>query len=344
MALVGIVNLADRLFNESQSQAQADKTSSPVQPSAQTGPDSQESANLPNPDQFTSSSQSSAADATAQAAGLFSVNTFSMFTAAANFLLRAPSSALANAGVQPNGAARSQGNASARSSAEAPSGVAGAGSASAASTLGSAATPTGAASSQRQALNSALAALGLPRDDTASIERIATLLQDFNPATYTDLLHQLQALAPNQTSQAGTPQSAAAAQAATPAANPNIAAPLNADSPAGALPKETSASRGEFQVEELVIRFAGANTTQITSPALKKNATNATTHATTQGNPFNLRLKEVTLTLKNRRGQAATVVAPQSVRASSAANDAISKADNSGLGYTLAIRAKAVSA
>jgi hypothetical protein len=93
MAHVGIVNLAERLLNQSQTQTE-ESSSAPTQ-NHQTGSPSPTLATAPaastltNADQFTASTQSNASDATAQAAGLFSVKTLSLFTAAANFILGA---------------------------------------------------------------------------------------------------------------------------------------------------------------------------------------------------------------------------------------------------------------
>ena len=88
MALTGIVNLADRLLSQSQSQAQTEQSAPDA--SAKVSPENSaptKAPAAPSTDAFTSSTQSPAANASAQAAGLFSVNTLSLFTTAANFLL-----------------------------------------------------------------------------------------------------------------------------------------------------------------------------------------------------------------------------------------------------------------
>jgi hypothetical protein len=89
MALTGIENLADRLVNQSQpltEQSSADRTPGTGLGSS-TSKSSAAIASAAAPDEFTLSAQTAAAGATAQAAGLFSVATLSLFTAAAKFLL-----------------------------------------------------------------------------------------------------------------------------------------------------------------------------------------------------------------------------------------------------------------
>lgn len=59
-------------------------------------------------------------------------------------------------------------------------------------------------------LNASLAALGLSQDEITVVDRVARLIKDFNPAAFTDIINQLQALA-----QVQAPQAAAAAAPAT---------------------------------------------------------------------------------------------------------------------------------
>lgn len=90
MALTGIVNLADRLVNQSQPQTEqssADSTPTTAQGSGTLKSSAAPVTSVTAADEFTLSAQTPAAGATAQAAGLFSVATFSLFTAAAKFLL-----------------------------------------------------------------------------------------------------------------------------------------------------------------------------------------------------------------------------------------------------------------
>ena len=76
-----------------------------------------------------------------------------------------------------------------------------------------------------QALNTALAALGLSKSDIQSLDRVASIVKDFNPVAYKNLVFQLQTLA-----QQAAPQAAANVgdtAAATNGATSNGAAPAN---------------------------------------------------------------------------------------------------------------------
>jgi hypothetical protein len=83
---------------------------------------------------------------------------------------------------------------------------------------------------QIQAFNQALAALGLTNIDILRLDQIATLVNSFNPAAFTDLISQLQALA-QQAAQKPAPNS-----------------PL------------ASANSGSNQVQGLSLHFSGAQT------------------------------------------------------------------------------------
>src|SRR5271165_3518038 len=280
MAHIGIINLAERLL--SQSQAQESSPSTPQNPQAVSTPSATPAPapTLPGTDQFTASTQSNASDATAQAAGLFSVKTLSLFTAAANFILGTPS-------------------------ASAPT----------APTLTFIPPPSvaliAAVNSQLQSLNDALAALGLSQQDITVIDRIASALQDFNPTTYTDLLYQLEGLAqshaPQVTSAPATVTSATGSgslQSQALASNLSIAAPANAATAASALPKG-AATPGASLLQAVVIRFASGNATPAASPVTTINPVGAATRASAS----NLQLQQVTLTLNNNNAQAAAPAA-----------------------------------
>ena len=58
------------------------------------------------------------------------------------------------------------------------------------------------------ALNAGLPALGLSKVEVQEIDNLATQIQNFNPATYTNLVNQFEALA-QQTTQQGAPNPAA---------------------------------------------------------------------------------------------------------------------------------------
>src|SRR5262249_26265630 len=84
---------------------------------------------------------------------------------------------------------------------------------------------------QVQALNNALASLGLSAADIAVIDRIASLINDFNPVAFGSLVQQLEFLAQSQ-----------------PPSPPNASGPL------------ANRSNG-LQIQELIVRFSAANET-----------------------------------------------------------------------------------
>ena len=278
MALIGIVNFADRLVNQSQppapaaqnspaANAPAAATNAPAKSPATATPAN--SSGSEASDEFTSSQQHTANTA-AQAAGLFSVNTLSLFTAAAKRVLSATPAATANvaapvasvaapvAAAAQNSAkvaaapvatvatvvapatalnvspveAATQNSASAQNATPAQSAAAVAQSSAAAqnaaATAQNVSTPqlfavavttnaavaapapsanvsafvppptviqTATAASELQSLNSALSALGLSQADIAQVDRVASARDDYNPTTYSVLVHQLEVLA-----------------------------------------------------------------------------------------------------------------------------------------------------
>jgi hypothetical protein len=89
---------------------------------------------------------------------------------------------------------------------------------------------------QLQALNAALPALGLTNAQIQQIDRIASLIHDFNPAAFTNIVNQFEALA-QQAAQQNSPITAASA---------GLAAGTNDNG---------------FQVKEIFIHFVGAQET-----------------------------------------------------------------------------------
>jgi hypothetical protein len=170
---------------------------------------------------------------------------------------------------------------------------------------------------QLQALNQALAALGLSSQDIQQLDRIASIINDFNPSAFTALAYQLEVLA-----QQVAPQ-AAATSANAPLANANAAA--NGTAPANTAPVNTpaaagtAANGGAFQIQELVIKFSGVNLQETEQTG--GSANNAAQGAQANGNgngganasqyaAFNLQIEEVNLTLVNGNGQTAQIQAP----------------------------------
>jgi hypothetical protein len=204
VALVGLVNLAEHLLNQTTAQGQDAQTASqPVQATANT------SALAATEDRFTPSAHNAPAQATAQAAGLFTVSQFTLFTAAADFLLAHNATPQANRANRPAPAANVVPSAVPQKAVAASAPAPAAQTTLAANSAG--VVPTGAAAiqDQLQALNNALAALGLDHADILVIDRVASRLQDFNPTAFTSLVYQLEALARNAAQQAQAPQRAA---------------------------------------------------------------------------------------------------------------------------------------
>lgn len=365
MALIGIVNLADRILNQSQSQTPAEQSSADPASALPAGGKPLETPAPSGSDHFTSSALAPAADASAQTAGLFSVTTLSLFTAAANFLLGPGANAGANSPATPaatppeTAAANSAANSGATSTATAPvantANFAPTSSATSAATADSNATaadssaPSAApiveslnfipapsitqttiANSELQALNTALAALGLPQREITIIDSIASLLQDSNSVAYSDLLHQFEVLAEKSTPQTtalavataataafaatvgatttATTQNSAVAQSSASVTNLNTAVP-NAIPTAGTVPKESSATSGAtggaFRVQELVMRFAGSNKT----PSSQRIG-NESASRTAEAPASSRQVEEVSVTLTNHSGQKTKLQVP----------------------------------
>jgi hypothetical protein len=296
MALVDLVNLTEILLNQTAGQAQGLQAETPSKASANNG------ATAATGDQFTPSAEN-----TAQAAGLFTVNQFTLFSAAAEFLLAqapAPRANPANASapaanftappatqeaVATNIAAALQAPAAAPARATpAPA------NALAANAAAAPATTTANIQSQLQALNNALAALGLSKEDIRKIDGIAGSINDFNPAAFNSLVSQLVAL---------TRQ--VAPQAAVNTANTN-AANANATQP----------NAGGLQVQELRIRFSGVPAQGTLGGT--NNATGGTGNVRAPGpnigpfpvSAFTLQVEEVQLSLTDNNGHTVRVRAP----------------------------------
>jgi hypothetical protein len=180
MAATGFVSLTDSLLNQTVQEFRAvASTTAATNVGA-----------LANPaapiDLFVPSSQTGIADATAEAAGLFTASQFSLITAAQNSLL---ARSVATALPQPGARATASANAPRATGADVP------------------APGTFSIQTQLQTLNTALAQLGLSAADIQKVDRIASVINDFNATTFTNLIHQLKLLAANaaqQSSQAST--------------------------------------------------------------------------------------------------------------------------------------------
>lgn len=176
MSLIGLVNLAEKLFNQTQGNLNEDGggTNRPVKTVAQSSLRNQA-------DEFRPSAGNAANEA-----GLFQVTQQQVFTAAATTILVVPEHGGAN------------GTGSGNTATTAPTltaKTAGGATANLASTATTHTTDSTQILAQLQSLNSALASLGLSQDEIAAVDRVAQLIKDFNAAAFTSLINQLQVLA-----------------------------------------------------------------------------------------------------------------------------------------------------
>jgi len=256
MALIGLVNLAERLFNQTQSNPNEDtalttKASKTI--AAQT-------TQAKPSDEFRPSGGNAANEA-----GLFHVSQASVFTAAATVLL-----------VQGENAAPAANNTTTVPAATANPAAGGTTNTAAAAlppTVAASSASTGAAQIQTelQSLNAALISLGLSADEIAAVDRVAQLIKNFSPAAFTSLVSQLKVLA-QDTAQPATTTTAAATAATTGGAT-------------------SGTQTGGFTIQQLSINFAGinesvqrgGNTLQISAFQLQVSEVNLTLNNATTG-------------------------------------------------------------
>ena len=157
-----------------------------------------------------------------------------------------------------------------------------------------------------QNFNAQLKALGLTPQEIQAFDQAASLIQQFSPAAFQDLLSQLNALANQFASQAAP--SAAAASSTTSSAT--TGATTGTTGGAGA------ATPG-FQLTELSLRFSGVNET------IQSGTGAAAT--TKQVSAYSLQLQEVRVTLSSpATGQVAQLQAPQPAAAKTQTPEAAS--------------------
>lgn len=145
------------------------------------------------------------------------------------------------------------------------------------------------AQGQEQSLNNALAALGLSRTDIQQIDRIATLIQNFDPAAYTALVNQFQRAA-QQAQHLATP---ANATAAVPAAPAQAAAGPNA---------------GGYQLQGISISYAAPTATANAGAGNGGGPGAGANNSPAAPGP---QIQQVQFTLSNASGQTFQVQAPQ---------------------------------
>lgn len=171
-------------------------------------------------DQFTPSSSIESADTTAQAAGIFSAPKTSALPSSGASLVQPPTNSSATVALpsrtstQAAGTGSSGANASS-ANAESASGSQDATRSTSSPSTTSTSTATGSVAQQTQlnALNNALAALGLSAADIRQIDRVASLINDFNPTTFTSLAYQLESQVQNSTAPSASARNTQAAVA-----------------------------------------------------------------------------------------------------------------------------------
>lgn len=251
MALIGLVNLAERLFNQTQGNPNQDSGLTTKSPKA----NASEATQLKPSDEFKPSNRNAANEA-----GLFHVSQASVFTTAATVLL------VQRENTPP--AANNATTAAATTANPAADGTTNSAGAAAPAAAASAVT-TGAAQIQTelQSLNAALISLGLSTDEIAAIDRVAQLIKNFSPAAFTSLVNQLNVLAQDTAQPAATTNTAATTAATT-----------------------GGTQTGGFSIQALSINFSGinetvqhgGNTLQISAFQLQVSEVNLTlTNATT---------------------------------------------------------------
>lgn len=333
MSVVNLVNLTERLLNQNTSQG-ADAQTRQKSSNQQGSP-----VKAPTEDQFTPSALTAQGQGAAQEAGLFSVAQFSFFSTAAQFLLGQNPGSAPQPGQAADHALPITANPTNSNGAPAPSAFfpplaaanpgpaqnlrAGVGAASTVKGLAPAATlvaepatgtKAGAATTapgslvlqqQLQSLNQSLVALGLSAQEIQELDHIASIINDFNALAFTSLAFQLEELAQRLAPQNGA---AGVANAPAPAAGPST--PVTNPTANAA-----TANAGGFQIQELIIKFAGlqAHANAPDNANADANANGAAQAATGNGNAtfqlnaFNLQIEEVNLTLVNGIGQTAEI-------------------------------------
>ena len=275
MAVEGVVNLvqnlADRLFG----QGSAVQAASPLLGAKEIG------TSASTEDTFTPSTQSNSLRGSAQDAGIFQLSAPPLTTVAqpgsdANLAVFPPQAG--SSGAAPNSSAP-----------QASQGVPSNSGANAAQ-IGTG--PAAAAELQNkiQTLNASLPALGLTNGEIEQIDRIASMIKDFNPAAYADLVSQFEALA-----QQAAQQKAAGAASVSPL---GLAETTSVDA---------NANNGGFQVQQALTHFTepqvtanGAPSSGGTSPAANPTPIGVT----------GLQSEQVQFTLSNASGQSAQVQVP----------------------------------
>jgi len=201
MAVEGIGNLVQLLADQLSGQTLNS-------PAGTTTPGTGNAGNpVVNEDTFTPSNQSNSAQATAQDAGIFQVSQGALTAVTADILFAqtARSEAPSGAPAQPASATNTNAGNTPPAAATNSNTPVNPGQLFAATPAGQAPAPKAEPTTNEQelilALNAGLPALGLSKVEIQEIDRLAALIQNYNPATYTNLVNQFEALAQQATQQ-----------------------------------------------------------------------------------------------------------------------------------------------
>ena len=178
-------------------------------------------------DTFTPSTQNNSAQATPQDAGIFQVSQGALTAVTARILFAQTNPNATQGGTHPQGAASKATNAGNEQPAAAPNPITPvipgqlfvptpAGQAPAVQ-----AAPTSNEQAKILALNAGLPALGLSKVEIQEIDRLAAQIQNFSPATYTNLVNQFKALAQQETQQGAANPAANASTVGSPNTAPS---------------------------------------------------------------------------------------------------------------------------
>jgi hypothetical protein len=189
MSAAGLANLAEILLNQTTAAQEL-----PAFPGATAASTTARAAVIPGApvDQFVPSAQPGTANGATDGAGLFAAPQSSLFTPATDAFLAQSAPFGVNAAQTAAGKAAALG--------------------------------IGGVEKQLQALNNSLAALGLSTADIRKVDQIASIINNFDPTTFTSLVYQLEGLAANV---ANSPGAATPAATSVGAANTTIAAVAN---------------------------------------------------------------------------------------------------------------------
>ena len=249
-------------------------------------------------DTFTPSKQNKFALATAQDAGIFQVSQGAQTAVPAN---NEPDQTALNA-IQIGGPAQAASNttvdafntqsatAQSRTAADAATQT---GAAPATQTAANPAA-TSAAQNQIEALNAALPSLGLTNEEIQQIDRIASLVGNFNPAAYASLVSQFESLAQQAKQQAAPNPGSAAIPGTSAPSNPSV-----------------SANGITYQLQGALVQFSAQKDSEDNGSGNGNGWVEGNNANSGHGNAAGLQVSQVQFALSTGSGQTVQVQAPQ---------------------------------